>query len=383
MLKRKLIPVTADDYQELARKRLPRFLADYIDGGAGEELSVSRNVEELRDIRLCQRVMRDVSHIDTKTRLLGQSAAMPLVLGPVALAGMYHRRGEAAAARGALALGVPFTLSTMGICAVEEVQQSAAGTSWYQLYMLRDRAIVEALMARVADAGVDTLVFTVDLPMLGKRYRDDHNGLMVGGIRGRLSKAMQLLSRPRWLYEVGLRGKPHDFGNLQGVIEGVRDLDGFKAFIDSQFDPSVTWDDIAWIRQRWKGQLIIKGVMCADDARAAFASGADSIVVSNHGGRQLDGVASSISKLPEIVRAVDEHSEVLLDSGIRNGTDVVKALALGASGVLLGRAWAWALAAKGEQGVTDLLTTIRKEISNSMALMGVNRISDLNPDLVE
>lgn len=383
MLNRKVIPVTADDYRELARKRLPRFLADYIDGGAGEELSVSRNVEELREIRLCQRVMRDVSHIETETRLLGQTVAMPLVLAPVALAGMYRRRGEAAAARGALASGVPFTLSTMGICAVEEVQQAAGGSSWYQLYMLRDRAIVEALMARVADAGVETLVFTVDLPMLGKRYRDDHNGLMAGGIRGRLSKALQLLSRPRWMYDVGLRGKPHDFGNLQGVIEGVRDLDGFKAFIDSQFDPSVTWDDIAWIRQRWKGKLVIKGIMCADDAGAALDSGADGIVVSNHGGRQLDGVASSISKLPEIVSKVGEHSEVLLDSGVRNGTDVVKALALGARGVMIGRAWAWALAAKGERGVTDLLTTIQKEISNSMALMGVNRISGLNPDLVE
>ena len=383
MTKRMVIPVTAGDYQRLSAKRLPRFLSDYIDGGAGEEVSVFRNVSDFSEIRLCQRVMRDVSHIDTRTHLLGHKVEMPLALGPVALAGMYRRRGEAAAARAASACGVPFSLSTMGICPVEEVQAAAGGDSWYQLYMLRDRAIVEAVMARVAEAGVETLVFTVDLPMLGKRYRDDHNGVMAGGVRGRLSKALQLLSRPRWLYDVGIMGKPHDFGNLRGVVKGIHDLDGFKAFIDSQFDPSVTWKDIDWIRERWSGKLVIKGVMCADDARSACDAGADAVVVSNHGGRQLDGVASSISKLPEVVSAAGGRAEILLDGGVRNGTDVVKAVALGAGGVLLGRAWAWALAAKGEQGVRDLLKVFRNEISNSMALMGVNRIGELGPDNVE
>lgn len=378
-----VIPVTAADYRLLAKKRLPRFLFDYIDGAAGEEVSMVRNVSELRDIRLRQRVMRDVADIDTGTNMLGCAANMPVALGPVALAGMYRRRGEAQAARAAARSGLPFTTSTMGICSVEEVQEAAGGSSWYQLYMLRDRAIVEGLLERVLDAGVKTLVFTVDLPMLGKRYRDDHNGMMAGGWRGSAAKALQLTSRPRWLYDVGVRGKPHDFGSLRGVIEGVKDLDGFKAFIDSQFDPTVTWKDIAWLRRQWPHQLLVKGIMCADDAQAAADCGADGIVVSNHGGRQLDGVASSISKLPEVVSAVGQATEVYLDGGVRNGTDVLKAVALGARGVLLGRAWAWALAARGEQGVVDLLQVMRDEISNSMALMGVRRVSELTPDLVE
>lgn len=383
MLKYRVIPVTAGDYRRLAEKRLPRFLFDYIDGGAGEEISLERNVSEMREIRLRQRVMRDVSNIDTGTELAGRSAAMPVVLGPVALAGMYRRRGEAQAARGATSVGIPFTTSTMGICSVEEVQEASGGVSWYQLYMLRDRAIVSDLLARVREAGVETLVFTVDLPMLGKRYRDDHNGMMAGGWKGSAAKALQLATRPRWLYDVGLRGKPHDFGSLRGVIRGVKDLDGFKEFIDSQFDPSVTWRDISWLREQWPHKLVIKGVMCAEDARAAADTGADGVVVSNHGGRQLDCVASSISKLPEVVEAVGNRAEVYLDSGVRNGTDVVKAVALGARGVMLGRAWAWALAARGEQGVVDLLNVFRNEISNSMALMGVRRIDELHPDLVE
>ena len=383
MTRRPVIPVTAADYGRIARRRLPRFLADYIDGGAGEEITVSRNVEALREINLRQRVMRDVSAIDTGTTLLGQPMSMPLVLGPVALAGMYRRRGEAQAAKGAVRAGVTFTTSTMGICSPEEVQAAAGGASWFQLYMLRDRSIVETLLDRVQACGVKTLVFTVDLPMLGKRYRDDHNGVMVGGLRGAAAKAWQIATRPRWLLDVGLRGKPHDFGSLRGVIEGVRDLEGFKGFIDSQFDPSVTWKDLEWLRGRWKGQLLIKGVMCAGDAVAAVEVGADGVVVSNHGGRQLDGVAASVSKLPEVVEAVGDRAEVLLDGGVRNGTDVVRAVALGARGVLLGRAWAWALAAGGERAVHDLLTVIQNEIANSMALMGVNRIAEIGPDRVE
>ena len=383
MLKYHVVPVTAADYRRLAEKRLPRFLFDYIDGAAGEELSMNRNVEAFRSVQLCQRVMRDVSDIRTETTLSGQAAAMPVVLGPVALAGMYRRRGEAQAARAAVASGVPFTTSTMGICSPEEVQEAAGGASWFQLYMLRDRQVVESLLERVRDCGVQTLVFTVDLPMLGKRYRDDHNGMMAGGIRGKAAKALQLATRPRWLLDVGLRGKPHDFGSLRGVIRGVNDLDGFKAFIDSQFDPSVTWEDIAWLRERWQRKLLIKGVMSAGDARAAIDTGAEGVVVSNHGGRQLDGVSSSLSKLPEVAMAVGERAEVYLDSGVRSGTDVVRALCLGADGVMLGRAWAWALAARGEAGVRSLLDVMQNEIANAMALMGVRRVNELNRDLVE
>lgn len=383
MLKYRVIPVTTGDYRALAEKRLPRFLFDYIDGAAGEEISMGRNVEELQAIRLEQRVMRDVSNIDTGAELLGQPSSMPLILGPVAVAGMYARRGEAQAAAAARGRGVPFTSSTVGICPVEEVQAAAGGSSWYQLYMLRDREVVEALLKRVRDAGVEVLVFTVDLPMLGKRYRDDHNGMMATGLRGRSAKALQLATRPRWLYDVGIRGKPHDFGNLSGILKGVRDLDSFKRYSNSQFDPSVTWKDIEWLRGLWPGKLLIKGVMCADDAQAAVNAGADGVVVSNHGGRQLDCVASSISRLPGIVAAVSGQAEVYLDSGVRNGTDVVKAVALGARGVLIGRPWAWALAAGGEKSVYDLLGVIQKEIANSMALMGVREIDELEPGLVD
>lgn len=383
MLKYRINPVTCEDYRRLAEKRLPRFLFDYIDGAAGQEISMARNVSELDEIRLEQRVMRDVSDIRTTTQVLGMDVSMPLVLGPVALSGMYRRRGEAQAARAAVSAGVPFTTSTMGICSPEEVQEAAGGSSWFQLYMLRDRGIVEDLLDRIGNADIDVLVFTVDLPMLGKRYRDDHNGMMVEGIRGALAKFLQIATRPRWLYDVGIRGKPHDFGSLRGVIRGVDDLQGFKDFIDSQFDPSVTWADIEWLRRRWKGRLVIKGVMSGDDANDAVLAGADAVVVSNHGGRQLDGVASSVSKLPGVVSAVGESAEVYLDSGIRCGADIVKAVALGAKAVMAGRAWAFPLAARGERGVADMLSVMKREMANSMALMGVSRIEDLDPSHVD
>ena len=378
-----VMPVTADDYRRLARKKLPRFLFDYIDGGAGEEATLWSNREDFRSIRLRQRVLRDVSRVDSSTTVLGRSVNMPVVLAPVGLAGMFKRRGEVQAARAACAAGVPFTTSTVGICPVEEVQTAVADPVWFQLYMLRDRGVVRSLLERAAASGSDTLVFTVDLAVAGPRYRDFRNGMMGGGRRGALAKAWQLLTRPGWLLDVGIKGKPHDFGNLREEVEGAGDLEAFKAFVDSQFDPSVTWDDISWLRSLWDGKLLIKGVMCREDALAAIDAGADGIVVSNHGGRQLDAVASCISKLPEIVESVEGRTEIYMDGGVRSGTDVVKAVALGANGVLIGRPWAWALAASGEQGVLGLLAVIRKEIEITMALMGVNRIDELTPDLIE
>jgi L-lactate dehydrogenase (cytochrome) len=378
-----VMPVTADDYRRLARKKLPRFLFDYIDGGAGEEATLWSNREDFRSIRLRQRVLRDVSRVDSSTTVLGRSVNMPVVLAPVGLAGMFKRRGEVQTARAACAAGVPFTTSTVGICPVEEVQTAVADPVWFQLYMLRDRGVVRALLERAAASGSDTLVFTVDLAVAGPRYRDFRNGMMGGGRRGALAKAWQLLTRPGWLLDVGIKGKPHDFGNLREEVEGAGDLEAFKAFVDSQFDPSVTWDDISWLRSLWDGKLLIKGVMCREDALAAIDAGADGIVVSNHGGRQLDAVASCISKLPEIVESVEGRTEIYMDGGVRSGTDVVKAVALGANGVLIGRPWAWALAASGEQGVLGLLAVIRKEIEITLALMGVNRIDELTPDLIE
>jgi L-lactate dehydrogenase (cytochrome) len=268
----------------------------------------------------------------------------------------------------------------VGICPLEEVTAAAGEPCWFQLYMLRDRGLVEALLQRARAGGCTTLMFTVDLPVVGMRHRDTRSG-MLGGAP--LARARQLLTRPRWLYDVGLRGKPHRFGHLVEAVANPNNLDSYKAFVDAQFDPRVTWKDIEWLRSRWPGQLIIKGVMCAADAAAAADCGAEAVVVSNHGGRQLDGVASPVSKLSAIAAAVGSRVEVLMDGGVRSGTDVVKALALGADGVLIGRPWVWALAARGERGLAAYLDTLRREIAVTMALMGVTRIEEIDGELLE
>ena len=376
-------PVTTSDYRRLAEKRLPRFLFDYIDGGANEEISMSANEADFAKVRLKQRVMRDVGDIDTTTSLSGQQSSMPLALAPVGLAGMMARRGEVLAARGAAAAGIPFTTSTVGICPLEEVQAAVEEPVWFQLYMLRDRQIVAELLERAQRAGCHTLVFTVDLAVAGMRHRDLRNGMIGGGLAGSLAKAWQLATRPRWLFDVALKGKPHTFGNLLDAGPDPDDLNAFKDFIDAQFDPTVTWQDIAWLRTLWKGNILIKGVMGEEDARAAVDVGADGVIVSNHGGRQLDGVASSISRVPEVAAAVGEHVEVYVDGGVRNGIDIVKAVALGARGVLIGRPWVWAIAGRGEQGLIDLLEVFRREIVVAMALMGVRNLSELNSELID
>ena len=376
-------PVTVPDYRRLAEKRLPRFLFDYVDGGAGEEESMGANADDFLKIKLRQRVMCDVDNVDTSTTLFGQSASMPLVLAPVGLAGMMRRRGEVQGVRAATRAGIPFTTSTVGICSVEEVQAAAGKAAWFQLYMLRDRGLVTTLLERAHQAGYSTLVFTVDLPVAGMRHRDSRNGMIGGGVAGGLSKAWQILTRPRWVLDVGIKGKPHDFGNLRDAVEGSKNLNEFKAFIADQFDPRVTWKDIAWLRKQWQGPILIKGVMTKEDALAAVDVGADGVIVSNHGGRQLEGVASSISKLPEVVAAVGDRVEVHMDGGVRSGTDVVKAVALGAKSAMIGRPWIFAMAARGEQGLVDLLGVFQKEIAATMALMGVTRINEITPDLLE
>ena len=376
-------PVTAGDYRRLAEKRLPRFLFDYVDGGAGEEESMRANVEDFSRIKLRQKVMRDVSNVDTGTVLFGRQLDMPMILAPVGLAGMMRRRGEVQGARGAAASGIPFTTSTVGICPIEEVNAAVEAPAWFQLYMLRDRGLVQALLARAQASGCTTLVFTVDLAVTGPRHRDTRNGMLGGALRGRIAKAWQILTRPRWIIDVGMLGKPHDFGNLREAVGDVEDLEVFKAFIDAQFDPGVTWKDIAWLRSQWQGDIIIKGVMTADDACAAADAGADGVVVSNHGGRQLEGVASSISVLPEVVAGAGDRVKVLLDGGVRNGTDVVRALALGAKAVMIGRPWVWAMAARGEAGVTDLLNVYQQEIERAMALMGVTRIEEITSETID
>ena len=376
-------PVTALDYRRLAKKRLPRFLFEYIDGGANDEDTLAANVSDFRRFKLQQRVMRNVENIDTSTVLSGQPASMPLALAPIGIAGMMGRRGEVLGVRGAEAAGIPFTTSTLGICPLEEIQAATDLPFWFQLYMLRDRELVVSLLERAVAAGCETLVFTVDLPVAGMRHRDARNPALSGRLAGKAVKFWQIATRPRWAVDVGLKGGPHILGNLREMVAGSDDLNEYQAFVQTQFDRSVTWDDIAWLRSLWKGKLIIKGVMTREDALEAADVGADGVVVSNHGGRQLDGVSSSILKLPEVVAAVGDRIEVYMDGGIRSGIDVVKAVALGANGVLIGRPWVWAMAGRGQQGLTDLLGVFQQEISVAMALMGVESIADISADLIE
>ena len=372
-------PSTAADYRALAARRLPRFLFDYVDGGAGEEHSLAVNSSDFAALKLRQRVLVDVDGVDTRNTLAGEACALPLALAPIGLAGMMARRGEAQAARVAEAAGVPFTLSTVGICPLAEVQAARTTPFWFQLYMLRDRGVVAALLDEAWAAGCRTLVFTVDLPLPGLRHRDVRNGLEARGAGASLTRLGHVLSHPRWLWDVALRGKPLRFGCLARQVPDARNLDAFKRWVDAQFDASVTWRDIEWLRGRWKGRLLLKGILDVDDAKAAVQVGADGIVVSNHGGRQLDSTVSTIAMLPAVAQAVGSRTQVLLDGGVRSGVDIFKALALGAEGVLIGRPWVWALAGAGADGLRDYLAMLQRELHLTMTFAGVTRISDIGP----
>ncbi|CBL46649.1 L-lactate dehydrogenase [gamma proteobacterium HdN1] len=376
------IPSGSHDYQRLAERRLPRFLFDYIDGGANAEHTLAKNTQAFGNITLRQRVLRDVSQLSTQHQLLGQHVQMPLALAPLGMAGLFATRGEVQAARAAEQMGVPFSLSTVGICSLEEVRAATQQACWFQLYMLRDRDAVKALLERALQAGCTTLLFTVDLPVAGFRQRDYRNGMLDPGLTGRFAKAVQLAPRPKWLLDVGLRGKPHHFGNLSDRVANPNDIQAFKAWIDAQFDPSVTWQDIRWLREQWPHTLVLKGIMEPEDAVQAVHAGADAIVLSNHGGRQLDSVAATIHQLPSVVSALEGRLPVLLDGGVRSGIDLLKALALGAQGALIGRPWAWSLAAQGQLGVEALLRDFQTELSIAMALCGVSRIEEIDADLI-
>lgn len=374
-----LAPANADDYRELARRRLPRHLFDYLDGAAYDEHTAGENLAGFRRLGLRQRVLRDVSRLKLSTRVLGQDLALPVVLAPLGLAGAMARRAEVQAARAAEAAGVAFCESTVSICSIEEVRAATTAAFWYQLYIMRDRGYARDLMARARAAGCEVLVMTVDLAVMGARYRDVRNG-MAGGLSpaGKLAKAWDLISHPRWLLDVAVKGKPLMFGNLTTAVPDARSLPEFKAWVDSQFDPRITWQDLAWVRENWPGRIVLKGILDVEDARAAAAAGVDGIVVSNHGGRQLDGVAASIEALPAIVDAVGDRLEVLMDGGVRSGLDVVKALALGARACLLGRAWGYAVAARGEAGVAHLLAMMRSEMNVALALCGIDDVAKLD-----
>ena len=371
------------DFREAARRRLPRFLFEYIDGGSYAEVTLRKNVSELSDIALRQRVLRDVSALDLTTSLFGREQALPVALAPIGLAGLNARRGECQALRAAERAGVPFTLSTVGACSLAEVARAASRPFWFQLYMIRDRAFMKDLLAQAAAANCFALVFTVDMPVPGSRYRDYHSGLAgADGLKGQIWRAAQAAMKPGWAWDVGLRGRPHTLGNVAPVLQGKTGIEDFFAWMRNNFDPSIHWRDLDFIRSEWKGPLIIKGLLDPEDAREAAALGADGIVVSNHGGRQLDGVLSTARALPPIADAVGDKLTVLADGGVRSGLDVVRMLALGAKGVLLGRAWAYALAAQGEAGVTKMLQLIEAEMRVAMALTGCSTIADINQSIL-
>lgn len=368
------------DYRELARARLPHFLFEYLDGGSYDEVTLAANMRDLRDVTLRQRVLRDVSKIDLTTELFGQKWSLPVGLCPIGLAGMYARRGEVQAARAARAAGVPFTLSSLSVCPVREIARELQSPFWLQLYIIKDRGFVRDLLAQAREAKCGALLLTVDLPVSGSRYRDHRSGLS-GGTRMR--RAIQALARPRWAWDVGLQGRPHSLGNLEPVLGKDTGLEDYFGWIGANFDPSITWDDVAWVRANWDGPLIIKGILEPDDARTAVTNGVDGIVVSNHGGRQLDGASSTARALPSIAEAVDGKLPILVDGGVRSGLDVVRMIALGAGFVLLGRAWAYALASRGEAGVTHVLQLIEAEMRVAMALTGCTKIHGINAKIID
>ena len=377
-----LLP-TYSEQREAARRRLPHMLFEYIDSGASDERTLNANRAGFEQIRLKQRVMRDMSDLDMSGELAGDAASMPVALGPVGFAGMYARRGEVQAARAAAKEEVPFCLSAVSVCDYEEVVRGTGQTPWFQLYMIRDRAYMRDLIDRVVAAGARTLVFTVDMPLPGIRYRDARSGLYDTGLRGFMRQAWQGMGHPNWLWDVYLRGRPHGFGNFAAAIEGKKGLGDYWAWIRSNFDCSTNWDDLEWVRARWRGKILIKGVLCAEDAVAAFDAGADGVIVSNHGGRQLDGVPSSIEVLPAIVDAVGGRGTVLVDGGVQSGLDVLKALALGADGCLLGRAWAFALAAGGERAVAAMLEALKAELRVAMTLTGCKTLREADRSLLD
>ena len=371
------------DYRELARRRLPHFLFEYIDGGSYAEVTLRRNIADLERIALRQRVLHDVSAIDLRTSLFGQSLAMPVALAPIGLAGMNARRGEVQAARAATAAGVPFCLSTVSVCPLDEVAAGTATPFWFQLYMMRARGFMRELLGKAKASGCPVLLFTVDMPVPGSRYRDNRSGLAgAPGLGGALRRFAQGALRPDWAWDVGIRGRPHQLGNVAPVLGRDSGLEDFFAWMRANFDPSVTWKDLEFIRETWDGPLVIKGILDPDDARAAVALGADGIVVSNHGGRQLDGVPSTAQALPPVADAVGGDLTVLADGGVRSGLDVVRMLALGAKGVLLGRAWAYALAGGGQAGVEHVLRLIEAEMRVAMALTGRTTVDDLDRSML-
>ena len=369
-----------EDLQKLAKRRVPRMFYDYADSGSWSESTYRANEDDLAAIKFRQRVALDVSNRSCAMPMLGQQLPMPVALAPTGLTGMQHADGEILAARAAADFGVPFTLSTMSICSIEDVAENSPAPFWFQLYVMRDRNFVSRLIERARDANCSALMVTLDLQLMGQRHKDVRNGLSAPP-KPTLRNIINLLQKPAWC--LGMLGtKRREFRNIVGHVKGVSDMSSLAEWTVSQFDPSLSWEDVAAIRKQWGGKLIIKGILDVEDARAAINVGADAIVVSNHGGRQLDGAMSAIQALPQIVDAVGTKTEVWMDSGIRSGQDVLRAIALGAKGTLIGRAFLYGLGARGEAGVRQVLDIIYKELDITMGLCGQSDLSKVDSSIL-
>lgn len=371
-----MTPASILDYRARSRARVPRFLFDYTDGGSYGETTLAANLADLAAVQLDQRVLVDVSRIDTAVTLLGQKLTMPVVLAPVGLAGLHARRGEVQAMRAAMDAGVAMALSTVSVCSLAEVAQGAGAPPWYQLYLVKDRGANEAMIAAARAQHCPALVLTVDLPTPGARYRDVRSSLSgAPGVAGWLHRAAQVAARPRWAMDVGLLGGPVAMGNLAQLVGAKAPLSDYLGWLARNFDASADWDRLAWVRSLWPGPLIVKGILHPDDAALAVQNGADAIVVSNHGGRQLDGAMSAVRALPAILDRLGGCVPVLADGGVRSGLDVLRYVSSGASAVLVGRPWVWALGARGQAGVAHMLALIRAELETAMALTGRTRLA--------
>ncbi|MER2510680.1 MAG: alpha-hydroxy acid oxidase [Amaricoccus sp.] len=373
--------LTIADLKRMARRRVPKMFFDYADSGAWTEQTYNANEADFAKILLRQRVLVDMTNRNLATEMIGEPVSMPVALAPTGFCGMQHADGEILAAQAAEAAGVPFCLSTMSICSIEDVAANTKKPFWFQLYVMRDRGFIENLIDRAKAANCAALVMTLDLQILGQRHKDLRNGLSAPP-KWTPKHAWQLATRPLWCLQMA-RTKRHSFGNIVGHASNVGDLSSLASWTKEQFDPRLSWDDVAWIKEKWGGKLILKGILDPDDARRSVDSGADAIIVSNHGGRQLDGARSSIAALPGIVEAVGDRMEVHMDSGVRSGQDILKAVALGAKGVWIGRPFLYGLGAGGKAGVTRCLDILRNELDITMALCGKRDIREIDTDILD
>jgi L-lactate dehydrogenase (cytochrome) len=369
-----------EDLRQLARRRVPRAFFDYAEAGSYAEETLRANRDDLERIKLRQRVLVDVSQRDLTTTIIGERTSLPLALAPIGLCGMQRGDGEILACRAAQAAGIPFTLSTMSICSIEDVAGAVGKPFWFQLYVMKDRGFIRALLERAAAANCSALVLTLDLQVLGQRHCDIRNGMTVPP-QIKLRNIVDMAAKPAWALSI-LRGKRKTFGNLAGHVHGMENVNSLAQWTASQFDPALSWKDVDWVRSLWPGKLILKGILDVEDARTAARTGAAALVVSNHGGRQLDGAASSISALPKIVEAVGSEIEVMFDGGIRSGQDVVRALALGARSCMIGRSYIYGLGAGGEAGVSKVIEILGRELDVTMALTGTKRVRDIGRQVI-